>query len=53
MPPASPTTLESESATAAAATLTADRQPRVLLIRRRYLGDIVLLGSVLRNLRAH
>src|SRR5688572_30251419 len=28
-----------------------DRAPRVLLIRRRYLGDIVLLGSVLRNLR--
>lgn len=25
--------------------------PRVLLIRRRYLGDIVLLGSVIRNLR--
>lgn len=28
-----------------------DRAPRVLVIRRRYLGDIVLLGSVLRNLR--
>ncbi len=27
------------------------RAPRVLVIRRRYLGDIVLLGSVLRNLR--
>jgi ADP-heptose:LPS heptosyltransferase len=27
--------------------------PRVLVIRRRYLGDIVLLGSVLRNLRLH
>ncbi|PHX70937.1 MAG: hypothetical protein CK548_07970 [Opitutia bacterium] len=27
--------------------------PRVLIIRRRYLGDIVLLGSVLRNLRLH
>jgi ADP-heptose:LPS heptosyltransferase len=27
--------------------------PRVLLIRRRYLGDIVLLGSVARNLRLH
>jgi ADP-heptose:LPS heptosyltransferase len=26
---------------------------RILLIRRRYLGDIVLLGSVLRNLRLH
>src|SRR3954462_10202222 len=30
-----------------------DRVPRVLVIRRRYLGDIVLLGSVLRNLRLH
>jgi ADP-heptose:LPS heptosyltransferase len=29
------------------------RHPRVLVIRRRYLGDIVLLGSVLRNLRLH
>jgi heptosyltransferase-3 len=27
--------------------------PRILVIRRRYLGDIVLLGSVLRNLRLH
>ncbi len=27
--------------------------PRILLIRRRYLGDIVLLGSVTRNLRLH
>lgn len=27
--------------------------PRVLVIRRRYLGDIVLLGSVLRNIRLH
>ena len=27
--------------------------PRILLIRRRYLGDIVLLGSVARNLRLH
>ncbi|MCX6955645.1 MAG: glycosyltransferase family 9 protein [Verrucomicrobia bacterium] len=27
--------------------------PHVLVIRRRYLGDIVLLGSVLRNLRLH
>ena len=26
---------------------------RLLVIRRRYLGDIVLLGSLLRNLRAH
>jgi ADP-heptose:LPS heptosyltransferase len=28
-------------------------KPRILIIRRRYLGDIVLLGSVLRNLRLH
>ena len=27
--------------------------PRILVIRRRYLGDIVLLGSVVRNLRLH
>jgi ADP-heptose:LPS heptosyltransferase len=27
--------------------------PRLLVIRRRYLGDIVLLGSVFRNLRQH
>jgi lipopolysaccharide heptosyltransferase III len=27
--------------------------PRVLVIRRRYLGDVVLLGPVLRNLRLH
>ncbi|MDO8538939.1 MAG: glycosyltransferase family 9 protein [Opitutaceae bacterium] len=27
--------------------------PRILVVRRRYLGDIVLLGSVLRNLRLH
>jgi ADP-heptose:LPS heptosyltransferase len=27
--------------------------PRILLIRRRYLGDIVLLGSVVRNLHLH
>ena len=27
--------------------------PRILVLRRRYLGDIVLLGSVLRNLRLH
>lgn len=26
---------------------------RVLVIRRRYLGDVVLLGSLLRNLRLH
>src|ERR1051325_662451 len=29
----------------------AEASPNVLVIRRRYLGDIVLLGSVLRNLR--
>jgi heptosyltransferase III len=27
--------------------------PNILVIRRRYLGDIVLLGSFLRNLRLH
>ena len=27
--------------------------PHVLVVRRRYLGDIVLLGSFLRNLRLH
>jgi ADP-heptose:LPS heptosyltransferase len=27
--------------------------PRILVIRRRYLGDIVLLGSFFANLRAH
>ncbi len=27
--------------------------PRVLVIRRRYLGDVVLLGSLFRNLRLH
>ena len=26
---------------------------RVLVIRRRYLGDVVLLGSLFRNLRLH
>jgi ADP-heptose:LPS heptosyltransferase len=30
-----------------------ERTPRILVIRRRYLGDIVLLGPVLRNLRLH
>lgn len=28
-------------------------RPRILAIRRRYLGDIVLLGAVFRNLRLH
>jgi len=27
--------------------------PQVLIIRRRYLGDVVLLGSLLRNLKLH
>jgi ADP-heptose:LPS heptosyltransferase/glycosyltransferase involved in cell wall biosynthesis len=27
--------------------------PRILVIRRRYLGDIILLGSVFRSLRRH
>jgi heptosyltransferase-3 len=31
----------------------ADAAPNVLVIRRRYLGDIVLLGSVLHNVRLH
>lgn len=30
-----------------------DLEPNVLVIRRRYLGDIVLLGSVFCNLRLH
>ena len=30
-----------------------ERTPRILVIRRRYLGDIVQLGPVLRNLRLH
>lgn len=28
-------------------------QPNLLIVRRRYLGDIVLLGSLFRNLRRH
>ncbi len=31
----------------------ADAAPSLLIIRRRYLGDIVLLGGVLRSLRRH
>src|ERR1039458_9554656 len=31
----------------------ASAPPRILVIRRRYLGDIVLLGSVFRSLRQH
>jgi ADP-heptose:LPS heptosyltransferase len=30
-----------------------ENEPRILIIRRRYLGDIVLLGSLARNLRLH
>jgi lipopolysaccharide heptosyltransferase II len=29
------------------------QDPRILVIRRRYLGDVVLLGSLFRNLRLH
>lgn len=32
---------------------TSNPAPRILLIRRRYLGDIVLLGSAVANLRLH
>ncbi|HXA14798.1 MAG TPA: glycosyltransferase family 9 protein [Opitutaceae bacterium] len=31
----------------------ASATPRILVIRRRYLGDVVLLGSVFRSLRRH
>lgn len=53
MPTASPfdTTSAGTQTAPAARGLTSHRIPRVLVIRRRYLGDIVLLGSVLRNLR--
>jgi ADP-heptose:LPS heptosyltransferase len=30
-----------------------DQHPKILVIRRRYLGDVVLLGSLFRNLRLH
>ena len=56
MPTASPFDLESPVAPESAPSpnaLSTHRQPRILIIRRRYLGDIVLLGSVLRNLRLH
>lgn len=54
MPTQSPFEVEEAIADAPAAQAVAqDRLPRVLVIRRRYLGDIVLLGSVLRNLRRH
>ena len=29
------------------------KDPKILVIRRRYLGDVVLLGSLLRNLKLH
>lgn len=54
MPTASPFEVDSAVAQETAMALHAlkpDRVPRVLVIRRRYMGDIVLLGSVLRNLR--
>jgi ADP-heptose:LPS heptosyltransferase len=56
MPTASPFDVAAASAPETAPALNAlhaSRVPRVLVIRRRYLGDIVLLGSVLRNLRLH
>lgn len=56
MSPASPLVVEEQAApenAAALQALTPNRVPRVLVIRRRYLGDIVLLGSVVRNLRLH
>jgi heptosyltransferase III len=56
MSTASPFDVEESVATeqaAAEAALHRERVPRVLVVRRRYLGDIVLLGSVLRNLRLH
>ncbi len=31
----------------------AEAAPRILVIRRRYLGDVILLSSFLRNLRQH
>jgi ADP-heptose:LPS heptosyltransferase len=53
MPTASPFEVARGTATKTAPepAPTRDRVPRVLVIRRRYLGDIVLLGSVLRNIR--
>jgi heptosyltransferase III len=54
MPTATPFELSEQRATETATARHApgrDRMPRVLVIRRRYLGDIVLLGSVLRNIR--
>ncbi|MSU51713.1 MAG: glycosyltransferase family 9 protein [Opitutus sp.] len=51
--PLNPPDAATAEAAAAPAALETNRAPRVLVIRRRYLGDIVLLGSVLRNLRLH
>ena len=53
MPTATPFEVAEERATETSARHTPgrDRMPRVLVLRRRYLGDIVLLGSVLRNIR--
>ena len=34
-------------------TLNSATPPRILIIRRRYIGDLVLLGPFLRNLRRH
>src|SRR5688572_5768441 len=52
MPTVSPFDVEElETEAAPAPQIPRDRVPRVLVVRRRYLGDIVLLGSVLRNLR--
>jgi ADP-heptose:LPS heptosyltransferase len=54
MASATPSDVAEGPATATAPALhvpASDRVPRVLLIRRRYLGDIVLLGSVIRNVR--
>lgn len=55
MSSASPLPIEAPSAQPQekSAVLHAGRVPRILVIRRRYLGDIILLGSVLRNLRLH
>ncbi|HKB91521.1 MAG TPA: glycosyltransferase family 9 protein, partial [Opitutaceae bacterium] len=33
--------------------MSAPVEPRVLVMRRRYLGDVVLLGALFRNLRLH
>ena len=55
MSSASPLPLAAPSAQTAAksSALHPGRGPRILLIRRRYLGAIILLGSVIQNLRLH